>query len=140
MLLAAICLVDQYVCMYSYGNALKSQNEYEKYMVYSIVHDLETINSRGEYSELTFMGQAPKSRQLQMMCDKSPFFNEVVPVYFGNDIWISGAWVYHYMQYELTITSENELDREAVNTTEPVIQNSRYACYLNSDKVIVYFR
>lgn len=140
MLLASICLVGQYIYIYSYGNALKSQNEYEKYMVYSIVHDLETINSRGEYSELTFMGQAPKSRQLQMMCDKSPFFNEVVPVYFGNDVWISGAWVYHYMQYDLTITSENELDREAVNTTEPVIQNSRYACYLNSDKVIVCFR
>lgn len=44
------------------------------------------------------------------------------------------------MVYSIVHDLETINSREAVNTTEPVIQNSRYACYLNSDKVIVYFR
>lgn len=139
VILLVICLIHQYTYMYSYGNALKSQNEYEKYMVYNIVHDLETINGEGEYTQISFIGQMPKARELQMMCYKYSFLDEVVPVYFGNNTWIGGAWVYHYMQDDLTIVEENDEDTSIVDRESPVIKNAIYSCYLNGDKIIVYF-
>lgn len=137
--LLVVCLAHQYTYIYSYGNALKTQNEYEKYMVYSIAHDLETINGKGEYSQVSFVGQMPKARELQMMCEKYPFLDEVVPVYFSNDTWIGGAWVYHYMQYDLTIVEEDESDTAVMEEDAPVVENAIYSCYLNSDKIIVSF-
>lgn len=138
-LLLGLCLACQSIYMYSYGNALKCQNEYEQYMVYSIVHDVETLNADGEYSEISFIGQMPRARQLTMTCNKYPFFNEIVPVYVDNSTWIGGAWVYHYMQNDMTITALSEVDMEAVNTVEPVMQNARYSCYVNDNKILILF-
>lgn len=139
-LLLTLCVACQFPCMYAYGNALKCQNEYEEYMVYSVVHDLETINADGAYSEISFIGQMPRARQLTMTCSKYPFFQEIVPVYFGNDTWIGGAWVYHFMQYDLTIVGVSDADRSFLNTAESVLQNSRYSCYTNGNKIIICFR
>lgn len=139
IVLLVITLFFQYSCMYAYGNALKSQKEYEKYMITNIAHDLETINGNGEYEKVSFIGNAPKARQVQMMCEKYPFFEEIVPVYINNDTWIGGAWVYHYLQYDLVIEEKNESDCEAVNMSKPIIQNSIYSCYLNGKKIIVNF-
>ncbi len=139
-LLLAVFFFSQMAYMFSYGNALKSQNEYEKYMVYSIVHDVETLNGNGEYEQLSFAGATPRARELSMICSKYPFFNEIVPIYFGNSTWIGGAWVYHYMQDEMYISELSEEEQEYLDTAEPVLKNARYACYVYADKIIVCFR
>lgn len=138
-LLLTLCLACQFTYMYAYGNALRCQNEYEQYMVYSVVHDVETINADGEYSEMSFIGQMPRARQLTMACNKYPFFYEIVPVYFGNDTWIGGAWVYHFMQNDLTIVAASEADRNLVDMAETIMENSRYSCYTNANKIIIFF-
>lgn len=139
-LLLVLCLVGQFTYMYAYGNALKCQNEYEEYMVYSVVHDLETINADGAYSEISFIGQMPRARQLTMTCNKYPFFQEIVPVYFGNDTWIGGAWVYHFMQNDLAIVGVSDDDRSFIDTAEAVLENSRYSCYTYGNKIIICFQ
>lgn len=138
--LLLLCLFCQYTYMYTYGNALKNQKEYEKYAVYNIAHDLETINCDGQFRTVSFVGDMPRSRQVQMICEKYPLFEEIIPVYFSNDTWIGGAWVYHYLQYDLKIEEITEEDREVVDFSEPVINNSIYACYINTEKIIVCFR
>lgn len=83
-LIVIVCMLFQYFRMYAYGNALASQKEYETYMVYNIAHDIETINSNGAFEKVSFDGKMPKSRQVQMICEKYPSFNALVPVYFDN--------------------------------------------------------
>ena len=137
--LLILCCFFQYTLMYAYGNALKSQKEYEKYMVYSIVHDLETLNGKEDFMTFSLEGDVPRARQLQMMCVKYPFFNEIVPVYFTNDTWIGGVWLYHYMQDELKIDQITEEDLSVISSEDPVLNNSLYSCYLNGKKIIVSF-
>ena len=108
-------------------------------MVYSIVHDLETLNGKEDFMTFSLEGDVPRARQLQMMCVKYPFFNEIVPVYFTNDTWIGGVWLYHYMQDELKIDQITEEDLSVISSEDPVLNNSLYSCYLNGKKIIVSF-
>lgn len=139
-LLCAMCIFYQYTFMYSYANALKSQNEYQKYMVYNIAHDLETINSDGDFSTITVIGTMPKARQTQLICNKYPLINELVPIYIDNDTWIGGVWLYRYLQDGLTLEETDDLDLQVINTDEPIMQNSVYSCYTRGEKIIIYFR
>lgn len=139
-LLCAMCILYQYTFMYSYANALKSQNEYQKYMAYNIAHDLEMINSDGEFSSITVIGDMPKARQVQLICDKYPLVNELVPVYINNDIWRGGVWLYRYLQDGLSIERNNDSDLQAVYTGEPISKNAVYSCYANGERIIIYFK
>lgn len=139
-LLLILCIVYHHTYMYSYGNALNNQKEYATYLVYNIAHDLETINADGDFSTFSFIGQMPRTKRMQMMYDKYPIYETMMPKYFTNDSWIGGAWVLHYLQDDLTIESNTETDNQIVESTEPVMSNSVYSCYLNEDKIIVYFR
>lgn len=137
MLIMLACLLFQYSCVYAYGNALKCQKTYEEYTVQQIAHDLERINAEKEYKEVSFLGNPPKARQLQKVCEKYPFFNEIVPVYVSNDTWIGGAWVYHYLQYDLEICEIEEPDIEVVQSEKAETENSLYKCYTNDSKIII---
>lgn len=138
-LLLLLSLSFQYIYMYAYGNALKSQKEYEKYMAYNIVHDLEVLSADSGIEFVSFDGNMPRCRQVQMMCDKYPFFQEIVPVYINNDTWIGGAWVYHYLQEDIKIGYPADEDIETIDLIEPVRNNSRYSCYIIGNKAIVQF-
>ncbi len=141
LILSMVCiyLFSQYTLIYSYGNALKSQNEYQKYMAYNIVHDIETINYDGNYNSLSFVGNMPKSRQVQMLCEKNPLFADLVPVYFTNDPWIGGVWVYHYMQDGINIVSSTDEDLRLIDSQEPLLKNYIYSCYGDGEKILVVF-
>lgn len=139
IVLTAACVFFHYTFMYSYGNALKSQDEYQKYLVYHIAHDLESINGSSGFQSVSFIGQPPKARQVQKICAKYPFMNELIPVYLDNDTWIGGVWLYHYLQHDLTIAGNDESDWEVIQSEEPVLRNSVYSCYLNGTRIIVNF-
>lgn len=139
-ILCAICILYQYTFMYSYANALKSQNEYQKYMVYNVAHDLETINCDKDYSAVTIIGTMPRAKQSQLICDKYPLIDELVPVYIDNSPWLGGVWLYSYLQQGLTLEAENDSDLQYINDGEPILKNSVYSCYVKSDKIIVWFR
>ena len=134
-----ICIFYSYTYIYGYANAIDTQQEYAKYLTYNIVHDIETINAENEFSTLSFIGQMPKTKRMQMMYDKYPIYNEIIPKYFTNDSWMGGAWVLQYMQGNLTIEADTETDNQIVSSMEPIMKNSVYSCYVNGDKIIIYF-
>lgn len=139
LLLLLVNISFQYIYMYAYGNALKSQKEYESYLVYNIAHDLETINVDHAINTVSFDGPEPRSRQVRMICDKYPFFYEIVPVYLNNDAWLGGAWLNHYLQEKMAVEWLTDEDMTVIDSIEPVIDNQRYSCYVNNEKVIVQF-
>jgi hypothetical protein len=125
---------------YTYGNALQEQKNYEEYVTYSVVHDLETIESGDEYQYLTISGHAPKAPEVQMLCEKYPVFNSLIPVYVTNNSYLGGALLQHYMQQDLEFTGMTEEDEALTQSGEAVISNSLYNCYTNGDKIIIQFR
>ena len=128
--------------LYAYGTTLKSQKAYEVYLVTQIVHDCETLNPDGRYTELSFVGDAPYPRQVERLCGQYPFFRELlVQPNFNNSNWLGGAWVYHYLQQgELKITALTESDEAACTGTAPLAETTLYACYENGGKLLVVFR
>ena len=98
------------------------------------------MNAEKEYHAVSFLGNAPRARQLQNICEKYPFFNEIVPVYVSNDTWIGGAWVYHYLQYDLEICASDDTDLAVVQEQAPVLKNALYDCYVNGEKIVVRWK
>ena len=139
MLLGAF-LLCQTSYIYAYGTALKSQKAYEVYLVTEIAHDCETLNGAGNYRQLSFAGTAPRPREVQQLCERYPFFGELIQPCFTNSTWLGGAWVYHYLQYDLEITALTDADTAACTDEHLLSQNARYACYESGDKILVYFR
>lgn len=133
-------LLCQTSYIYAYGTALKSQKAYETYLVTEIAHDCETLNGAGNYRQLSFAGTAPRPREVQLLCGRYPFFGELIQPCFTNSTWLGGAWVYHYLQYDLEITGLTDADSAACTDEHLLLQNARYACYESGDKILVYFR
>jgi hypothetical protein len=125
---------------YTYGNALKEQQRYEEYVTYSIVHDIEALEADGEYQYLTISGQAPKAKEVQMLCEKYPVFNSLIPTYITNNSYLGGALLQHYMQQDLEFTAMTEEDEAITQNDNAVISNSLYDFYGNGDKIIIQFR
>lgn len=132
-------LISQFSSMYSYANTVKNEMEYEKYLAYSIAHDIETINAENEYQTFSFEGTAPRSRKYELIKQKYSFYDEIVPRYFSNDIWIGAAWLLPYLQENIRNEGLNENDQIVVNNSDPVLSNSTYSCYVNENKIIVAF-
>ena len=139
ILLLILCNFYHYTYVYSFANAVNNQNEYAKYMVYHVAHDVETINSDGEFSCVSFIGKMPRPLRTQLFCEKYPLTGTLLPQYFTNDGWIGGAYVLNYLQDNLTIEVDTDEDRQLVASQEPVMANSLYSCYVNADKIIVVF-
>ncbi len=138
--LFVLCILYHFTCIYSFGSALSSQNEYAKYMVYNIAHDLETINAEGEYNAVTFVGEMPKNKQVQMLYDKYPIYGYMLPTYLTNNSWMGGAWVLRYLQEDMSLEAETEADTQIIHSAAPVMENAAYSCYTNADKIIVSFQ
>lgn len=139
LFLLILCNFYHYTYIYSYGNAVNNHNEYAKYIVYHVAHDLETINADKTYCSISFIGTMPKSHRTQMFCEKYPLTGALLPKYFTNDTWIGGAHVLHYLQDDLAIEKATDADWIIVESAEPVMENSIYSCYVNVDKIIVVF-
>lgn len=132
-------LLSQYSCMYSYANTVKNEAEYDKYLAYSIAHDIETINAENEYQTFSFSGTAPRSRKYELIRQKYSFYDEIIPKYFSNDIWIGAAWLLPYLQGNIYNEGLNEDDQMTIENSEPVLNNVTYSCYVNENKIIIAF-
>jgi hypothetical protein len=119
---------------------LTEQKSYEEYVTYSIVHDIETLEGSDEYQYLTISGHSPKAQEVQMLCEKYPIFNSLIPVYITNNSYLGGALLQHYMQQDLEFTGMTEEDEAITQSGNAVISNSLYDCYRNGDKIIIQFR
>ena len=138
-ILCAVCLLGQYAYMYAYADALKAQDEYQKYLVYNIAHDIEIINCDGDFSEIAVIGDAPLSRQTALAYSKYPFLKSIIPVYINNSTWRGGVWLYMYMQEGLSLAEPDDSDYKITESGNAVLRNSIYSCYTNGDKIIIYF-
>lgn len=134
------CIFFCFSYSYSYGNALKSQKNYETYLAYEIVHDIETINAEEIYTNLSIVGQTPKSQQLQMLCKKYPQFNELVGVYISNSAWIGGSWLHHYMQQNIPFRELSEDEKAVLVELKPIDSNMIYNSYVCEDTIVIQFR
>ncbi len=133
------CMLFSMSYSYTYGNALKTQKNYEEYVTYNIVHDIETINSDYDYQYLSINGKSPRSPELLMLCEKYPIFKHMVPVYITNNSYLGGAILQHYMLPELTFSSMTQEDTDVIENSTPLISNALYSCYTNGDKIIIQF-
>lgn len=140
LVLLILCNLYHYTYIYSFGNAVNNHNEYAKYIVYQVAHDLETLNADRTFTSVSFIGTMPKSQRTQMICEKYPMTGALLPKYLTNDTWIGGAYVLHYLQDDLSIEKDTDADRETIRSAEPVMANSLYSCYVNGDKIIIAFR
>ena len=134
------CMLFGLTFSYSYGNAMSSQKQYEEYLIYSIVHDVETLNADGSFEKLTISGRIPRSPQTTRLREKYPLFRHLVPVYPSNSSYLGGALLLHYTQESFDFEKLTEEDQTLIDSTEPSLANRVYTCYENGDKIIILFQ
>lgn len=139
ILLLIPCLVFDMTFVYTYGNASKSQKQYEEYMTYNIVRDIDTINVDRQYHSLTINGEMPRSGETAMLCEKYPLYKELIPVYITNSSYLGGAQLQHYLQYDMEFGSLSEDEMSTIENTEPVLSNNVYSLYTYEDRIVVRF-
>lgn len=139
MLLFLPCLFFGLTFSYTYGNAQTSQKQYEEYLTYSIVHDIETLNADGACKTLTVSGRAPRSPETARLCEKYPILSDLVPTYLTNSSYIGGAQIRHYTQEPFTFDGLTGEDENLIKNTQPVLANSVYSCYESGGKIIIHF-
>lgn len=134
------CMLYSLTFSYSYGNAMTSQKQYEEYLTYSIAHDVETLNADNSFRALTISGRAPRSPQTARLCEKYPLFPNLVPIYLTNSSYLGGVQLLHYTQEKFTFEELTEEDQYLIDSTEPSLSNSVYACYESGEKIIILFQ
>lgn len=139
ILLFIPCLLFGMTFSYTYGNASESQKQYEEYVTYNMVHDIETINADKQYHYLTIDGEMFYSKETSMLCEKYPLFTELIPVYISNSSYLGGAQLQHYMQYDLEFSSISEEEAAAIRDTSPILSNTIYSCYTDQDRIMIHF-
>ena len=118
---------------------MRSQKIYETYVAESIARDIERLDPGAERKEISISGQMRKARAMRMAADKYPAFHYIVPVYFYNEDWIGAAYLYHFLQRELSVSKLTEEDRERIRTSEPAVSNGLYELYPEKEKLILVF-
>jgi len=130
------CLIFSYSYTYSYSNALKSQKNYDTFIIQSIVYDLNQIDVTGKFNKISIIGRIPKSRNLQLMIKKNPLFNYSVPIY--DKVW-GAKLLEQYMQKPKKLVEVTNPDFSIVYTKKPEVNNTLYSIYTNNDKIIIIF-
>lgn len=133
------CILFSMSFSFTYGNALKSQKNYEEYVAYNIVHDIESIDNDNLYHYLTITGSMHRSKEFTMLTGKYPLLKDMIPVYITNNSYLGGALLQYYLLPELTFSSMTQEDTDVIENSTPLISNALYSCYTNGDKIIIQF-
>ena len=134
--------------MYVYGNASHSQKEYETYLAWSIMKDVNEIVAEQSVCEeepraiqLSIVGATPRSPETYMLTTVYPTLNELVPVYIGNGFWLSGAWLSRFSRAGIVFCEKSDEEITAVtgNSINCVKRNLIYNVYLAEDVIYIVY-
>ena len=133
------CIIFNYSYIYAYGSALRSQKEYETFIIQDIAEDIQEADLHKECTLIGVSDKMPKSRQLQTLCNKYPQFNAIVPVYMYDENWIGTSYLNHYLQQQLMFEELDDKDYSFVEKNRPFSSNSIYSLYKKNDKILLFF-
>ena len=133
------CVAFHYSYMYTYGNALRMQKEYEMSVGTQLAQDLGTLSGGGPLT-VSFANELSRPTQLRAVLGKYPNFRELIPIDFGNNTWLGGAYLYWYLPGNITLEDMQPQDKAVPENELPVFDNSVYQCYLTDTKAIVLFK
>ena len=134
------CIIFKYSYIYAYSSALKSQKNYESFIVQNVAESIQKEDIQKECNLIGVSYYMPKSRQLQTLCDKYPQFQAIVPVYMYGENWIGTSYLNHYLQQQLMFEELNKNDMAFIEDNEPFSDNSIYSLYRNDNKILLIFR
>ena len=96
-----------FIYMYVYGTAEKNQAEYDRYIAYNLVHDLDEVNADDTYTSLTIIGNPGYSPYLNQL----PFaYNDIFTNFWSTD-WMGGEYIWGYTRHVLEY-SDAEIDQD----------------------------
>ncbi len=135
-----IVILLQFSFSYAYGNVLRSQKEYEAYIVHNIVRDIEKCPNAENAMTIGVSGTVPYSPIVESTYNLMPIFRDMVPNGIDNDGMLGGAIINHYSRNLLDFTDISQEDELYMQEHEPVSQNKVYDMFVNNDKVYIRFK
>ena len=133
------CVIFHYTYVYTYGNAMRLQKDYETSVGTQLAQDLGTLAGGAPFT-VSFANELPRPMYLRPLFAKYPNFNELIPIYFDNTTWLGGAWLYWFMPGTVTVEPMQEQDQALLESAVPACETSLYACYAGEGKLIVRFK
>lgn len=134
---AVLFIAFSYIYVFSYGNALKFQDEYEKFVAVNIANDLSVIDPYGKLKIQT-NGYMDYPQQVSLVINKYPAMKDAILRYLNND------WYWAYFQLgkygvnnpraRLSAKYASEISRD-----KALLVRRDYAFYKRGDIVVIQF-
>ena len=122
---------------FTYGNALKSQKNYDAFLTYQIAYDLTHLNNKNIVN-ISFVGSQPYSWARKLAIYKYPFLNEIIRLYMLDyQVWNTGMLmqVGVYLKWKENL----EIDNNELENIKPYIDSEHYKIKLVKDTAVVVF-
>lgn len=124
-----------FVFSYSYGNALKAQNNYDAVLSANIVSDLNRIDLLSSKNVIIY-GVQPSSPARDNAMRRYPLIGSLVPLYMSND-WVWGGVLLN--QYGMKNKWGVMPSTELLCKMTPLIKRTDYTLWGNESTVVVAF-
>lgn len=134
--------------IYSFGNVLKHQAEWENMIVQQISYDIGRLKYEGSHPGRTahpptiaIVGDAPPSLEFQIAVRRQPLMANILESCLLENH--NGCVLLrHYVPFDFTmgVNEEIEKGRSYAASHDPVLSNTLYAIYLHDDHIIVKFQ
>lgn len=124
-----------FVFSYSYGNALKAQNNYDAVLSTNIVSDLNRIDLLSS-KDVVIYGIQPSSPARNNAIRRYPLIESLVPLYMSNDWYWGGVLLNQYgMKNKWGVMPSTEL----LCAMTPFIKSADYTLLVNKSTIVIAF-
>lgn len=138
--LTAVCILFGLSFYYTYGNALKSQRNYDEYVFQSVARDVEKVVVGKKLRHLVISGRMPVCRELSLATSKFPLIRTLVPIYFSNNWKWGHLLLSHYLpRLNFSRQQLDDADLDYLRTAKPDVYNALYMLFTRDRKLVLRF-
>ena len=126
-----------YSLMYSYGNLLHTQRQYEQFIAKSVAYDLNRINNINSSFLFHIDGRILPAKELVLARKRYKIFDYLLVNIYNEYFWFGGDLISHYTNFVFNVKKMDKIDYRKFRM---ITGNSVYRIMQNQKTVVVDFK
>lgn len=95
--ICSVCIAWSFIVLTSaYGNALVAQRDWEKFRMEEVIHDLSSIENKGQNFKYKVIGSSGLAPKIQFLRNTFPVLNRLIPVTYCDSEYFFGTRGFEY--------------------------------------------
>lgn len=108
--ICSVCIACSFIVFASaYGNALVAQRDWEKFRMEEVIHDLSSIENKGQNFKYRVIGSSGLAPNTKFLRNNFPFLNRLIPVTYCDSNYFFGTKGFEYLYGLKNMTLDNSI-------------------------------